>query len=93
MKVDSELIRKIAKTARLDLSEKEIATFTPQLQEILNFFSEIEEANVSEQPSFLPVDLKNITREDIPRKCLSQEDSLRNTAHKKDGYFKGPKAI
>ena len=40
-----------------------------------------------------PVELKNALREDIEEKCLSQEEALSLTEHKKDGYFKGPKAV
>lgn len=93
MEIDDALIQDVAKVARLSLTKEEIQTFKPQLKEILDFFSKIADAKVDEDPSFLPVDLKNVLREDNPAACLSQEDALKNTTHKKDGYFKGPKAV
>jgi len=93
MKIDKELIQKVAKVSRLELTESEIKTFLPQLKEILEFFSEIEKAPSSKSPSFHPIELKDVTREDIPKPCLKQEEALQNTKHKQDGYFKGPKTI
>lgn len=94
MKVDKELVTHVAEVARLELSEKEVKEFLPQLKEILNAFSEIQKVNTDTvNPSFHPVELKNAVREDIPGECLSNEDALKNTEHKKDGYFKGPGAV
>jgi len=94
MRVDKELIEKVAKNSRLKLTEKEINSLTPQIKEILDLFSEIDKAPVDKlKPSFQPLEIKNITREDKTKPCLSQEEALQNTKHKQDGYFKGPKAI
>ena len=93
MDVDEKLVKKVAGLARLELTETEVKTFTPQLQEILTFFEALEKADVSDDPLFLPIDLKNVLREDKIEEGLSQEDALKNTPHKKDGYFKGPRAV
>ncbi|MAG45543.1 MAG: Asp-tRNA(Asn)/Glu-tRNA(Gln) amidotransferase GatCAB subunit C [Nanoarchaeota archaeon] len=94
MKVDKDLIEKVAKNARLNLTETEIKEFLPQLKEILEAFKEISSAKVEKlKPSFQPLEVKDITREDIPKNCLKQEKALQNTKHKQDGYFKGPKAL
>jgi len=37
--------------------------------------------------------LKNVFREDIPWKSLSNEEALKNAPHKKDGYFKAPRIL
>lgn len=94
MKVDKELIEKVASVARLNLTEAEIKKFIPQLKDILAAFSKIDKADTKGvKPSFHPVELKNRLREDKKGKCLSQEEALSNTEHKKDGYFKGPRAV
>jgi aspartyl-tRNA(Asn)/glutamyl-tRNA(Gln) amidotransferase subunit C len=94
MELNQELIKHVAKTARLSLSKKEINEFLPQLKEILDAFSEISEVDTKNvDPSYQPVELKNITRKDIPKECLEQEDAFKNTKHKKEGYFKGPRVI
>ena len=92
--VDKELFLSVAKNARLNLTDKEIDKFLPQLKEILEAFSKLDELDVSEEkPSFQPIPLKNVTRKDTVEKCLSQEEALKNTKHKKDGYFLGPKVV
>ena len=94
MQVDKNLLEHVAKVARLELSEKEIEKFLPQLKEALEFFSQLKEIDTENvKPSFHPVELKNAMREDEPKECLSQDDALSLTEHKKDGYFKGPKVI
>jgi aspartyl-tRNA(Asn)/glutamyl-tRNA(Gln) amidotransferase subunit C len=94
MEVNRELVLKVAENARLNLTEEEIQHFIPQLREILDNFSKLDEIDVKDvKPSFQPIEIKNNIREDKIGKCLSQEDALKNTIHKKDGYFKGPRAI
>lgn len=94
MKIDEALIKRIAELARINLTEKEIKKFKPELKEILDDFSKLDEVNTSNtKPSFQPVELKNILREDNIEPCLSQEKALENSQNKKDGYFKGPKAV
>ncbi len=94
MEIDRNLLERVAKVARLELTDEEIKKFLPQLKEALEFFSKLEEVNTDNaNPSFQPVELKNVMREDTPKECLSQEDALSLTEHKKDGYFKGPKAL
>lgn len=91
-KVDKKLLLRVAENARLNLTEAEIKEFLPQLKEILEAFSKLDEIDVSkEKPSFQPIALENVMREDKAEKCLSQEEALKNTKNKKDGYFLGPK--
>lgn len=94
MNIDKALIEHVASLAKLKLSKEEIDTFTPQLKEIIEIFSSLNEIDTKNvEPSFQPVELRNAFRKDIPRKCLSQEDALSQTILKKDGYFKGPKVV
>ncbi len=94
MEVDRKLLEHVAELARLKLNEEEIKKFLPQLKEILEFFSQLKEINTDHvKPSFQPVELKNAMREDKEEACLSQDDALSLTEHKKDGYFKGPRAV
>lgn len=94
MIVDRKLISHVAATARLNLSEEEITEFLPQLKEILGAFSQIQEADTDGiEPSYHPVKIANAVREDKPEKCLPNDEALKNTQHKKDGYFKGPRIL
>lgn len=94
MEVDRKLLEHVAEVARIKLNEEEIKRFLPQLKEALEFFSKLKEINTDNvKPSFQPVELKNAMREDKERECLPQDDALSLTEHKKDGYFKGPRAV
>ncbi len=94
MKVGKELIEHTAELARLKLTEAEIKKFLPQLKEILEAFSKLDEVDTKDtKPSFQPVELKNRLREDKIAKCLSQKEALKNSKENKDGYIKGPMAV
>ncbi len=94
MKVDKELISRVAKNARLNLSDKEVDGFIKDLKEILDHFSVLDEVDTKDvKPSFQPIPLKNVFRDDKIGKCLSQEEALSNTLNKKDGFFRGPKSF
>ena len=94
MEVDRKLLEHVAEVARLKLTEDEIKKFLPQLKESLEFFSQLKDVNTDNvKPSFQPVELKNVLREDVEKKCLSQDEALSLAEHKKDGYFKGPRVV
>lgn len=94
MKIDEELIKKVADLARLDLSKEETKSFVKDFKEILDNFSSIDKCDTRGiKPSFQPVKIKNVVRDDKVEESISQEEALSNTEHKKDGYFKGPMAV
>lgn len=87
-----EDIKKVAANARIMLCEEELEILSKDAEQILGHFSMIEEADTSSvEPSFQPVRLSNIFREDAVRPPISQDDALSQTQHKKDGFFKGPR--
>ena len=94
MKITKNLIEDIAKNARLKLSDREIKDFIPQVEEILKSFSILDKVNTNKvEPSFQPIKVKDVFREDEIKECLTQKEVLSNTKHKLDGYFKGPKVM
>jgi aspartyl-tRNA(Asn)/glutamyl-tRNA(Gln) amidotransferase subunit C len=94
MEINDDVVKNVAKVARLNLTKEELDEFTPQLQEVLDAFSSIDAVDTTNtKMSIQPVVLKNSLRDDTPKPSLSVDDALENTYHKKDNYFKGPKAI
>ena len=94
MDIDKKLLEHVAQVARLKLTEKEMEKFLPQLKEALEFFSQLQDVNTDGvKPSFQPVEIKNVLREDIEKECLTQDEALSLAEHKKEGYFKGPRAV
>lgn len=94
IEINKELIKHVAKLARLKLSDNEIKKFLPQFKEILEAFSKIDEVDTTDiKASFQPVEIKNVTRVDEIKKSLSTKEALSLTSHKKGAYFKGPKIV
>ncbi len=93
MKIDKDLIEKVASAARLELTDDEINDFIPQLREVMENFKILEEADIEGvRASFQPIAVRNAMRDDIIQKSLKQEDALSNS-RSKDGYFLGPRII
>lgn len=96
VEVTKELIAKVAKNARLNLTEEELEKFVPQIKEIiLDSFDKLDEIDAQEEPSFQPLKISNRMRGDEQKKGLSREEALRNASSKlrENGYFKGPKVL
>ena len=91
---DEKLIREIATLARLELSDKEVKCFAPQLAGVLAVFEKLKNVKTTNvKPSYHPFEIASALREDLEHNCLSQEEALSLTLHKKDGFFKGPKVL
>ena len=94
VEISKELIEHVAEVARLKLTDKEIEKFSKELKEIIDVFSKIDKVDTKNiETSLQPVELKNMLREDKEEKTFSQEEALSLSEHKKDGYFKGPRAV
>jgi aspartyl-tRNA(Asn)/glutamyl-tRNA(Gln) amidotransferase subunit C len=90
-----ESIDHISKLALLDLSEEEKEKLSKELGEILDYFKKLDDLDTDDvEPTTHPIDgLQNVFREDEPWESLSNEEALKNTKHKKDGYFKAPRIL
>ena len=88
--IDRGLVKRIAKVARLELTEDEIEKFTKQLKVILEAFRELDDVDTEGvEPSFHPQKLSNVLRED--QATPWSWDPLDNTEHREGRYFKGPR--
>jgi aspartyl-tRNA(Asn)/glutamyl-tRNA(Gln) amidotransferase subunit C len=93
MKVTPDIVRKVAKIAHLDLTEGEVKKFSKDLNDILSAFKDLDKAKANVEPSFQPLEIKDVVRDDKPEDVFSQETALANTKHKEKGFFKGPRAV
>jgi len=84
--VDPEEVRHVADLARVDLADEEVAEFTDQFADILEYFEALDEVpEVDSEP-----ELVNVMRADEVHDGLSQDEALRNAPETEDGFFKGP---
>ncbi len=94
MKVDTELVEHVARNARLKLTAEEKLRFAKEIGEVINAFSALKEADTSGvEPSAQPIPIGNRLRADEPAPSLPQDEALANAQHKRDGLFRGPKAV
>lgn len=92
--ITRQTVEKVAKIAKIYLTEKEKVQMEKELNSILIAFKELEKAPVKKlEPSFHPISVKDVFREDEIEKCFSHEEALGNTIHKERNYFKGPKSV
>jgi len=88
MSLTKEQVKYVAKLANLPLSEDEEETFAKQLSKIIEYIDQLNKVDTKGiAPTYNISMNKNITREDIPSKSLTQEEALSNSSNKKDGFF------
>lgn len=90
--MEDEEVERVAFTARLDLDEEDKGRFSEEMEEILDWFSEIDEVETEDvEPAFHPIDLENEMRPDEVEDGLDRNEALENTEEEEEGFFKGPK--
>jgi aspartyl-tRNA(Asn)/glutamyl-tRNA(Gln) amidotransferase subunit C len=83
----------VARLARLELTEEEVARFTEQLSAILEAVDKVSELDLSDvEPTAHPLDLVNVWAEDEPQPSIPVDDALRNAPEREAGFFKVPPA-
>ncbi|HET6641699.1 MAG TPA: Asp-tRNA(Asn)/Glu-tRNA(Gln) amidotransferase subunit GatC [Gaiellaceae bacterium] len=93
MAITRDEVLHVARLARLELRDDEIARFTEQLSAILEAVAKVSELDLSDvEPTAHPLDLVNVWSEDEPRPCLPVDEALANAPEREAGFFKVPPA-
>ncbi|MCW4011449.1 MAG: Asp-tRNA(Asn)/Glu-tRNA(Gln) amidotransferase subunit GatC [Candidatus Bathyarchaeota archaeon] len=88
--VTRELVKELAKAARLILSEEETDKYTQQLSVILDAFKELDEVSTDGvEPSYHPIEIKDSLRDDKPEQWFW--DPLENVKDHEGKYIRGPR--
>ncbi|MER3396021.1 MAG: Asp-tRNA(Asn)/Glu-tRNA(Gln) amidotransferase subunit GatB [Acidimicrobiia bacterium] len=92
--ISPEEVRRVARLARLRLTDEEVVAFSAQLSQILKHASKIKELDTSGiPPTSHPIRLANVWREDVPHTCLSPEVALSQAPHVENGMFSVPRIL
>jgi len=84
-------IEHIAWLARIEISKKELALFSKQLNDILAYFAKIDEVDTEDiPPSYHVLDLVNVLRKD-DAKPSSPEEIFRIVPQTKERFVKAPR--
>ena len=91
--LSKEDVLKIARLARLELSDLEVEGAQKKLAAILSHFESLSEAATEGvSPSFHTVDKMEL-RADEPQPALAREDLLRNAPEELENCFKIPRVV
>jgi aspartyl-tRNA(Asn)/glutamyl-tRNA(Gln) amidotransferase subunit C len=91
---DRETVRKVAELARLELSDGELERFSKDMEEITKAFSVLRKVDTKGvEPTFQPVERKNVLRDDEVEESIPRETLLKNLKNKEKGFIKGPKVV
>lgn len=84
----------VAKLARLQLTEEQIDTFTPQLAAILDHAADVEALDLDDvPPTAHPYPLANVMRPDVARDAGVRDDVLAHAPSAEDGMFRVPPVL
>jgi aspartyl-tRNA(Asn)/glutamyl-tRNA(Gln) amidotransferase subunit C len=91
MSLSIDEVRKVARLARLELSEPDLARMQQQLSAILDYVDQLNQLNTDGvEPMAHPLPVHNVFRPDEPVPSLPVDDALQNAPQRVDNYFGVP---
>jgi aspartyl-tRNA(Asn)/glutamyl-tRNA(Gln) amidotransferase subunit C len=94
MSISDADVKKIAKLARLRLSDDEVKLYGGQLKKILEAMTELGQLDTSQvQPTTSVLGISDVMREDVPRPFTEINRLIENAPDHDGPYFKVRKVI
>ena len=94
MRIDKDLVEKIAHLARLQFNDTEKVKIEADLNRILDFMETLNEVDTSMvAPLIYMNDEVNVLRKDEVIQTITHEEGLSNAPKKDTDYFRVPKVI
>ena len=94
MRIDNELVDRLAELSKLEFNDTEKEKLKSDLQGILNLVEKLEEVDVEGvEPLIYMSDERNVLRKDVIKDTVTKEEALQNAPQKDSDYFKVPKVI
>ena len=92
--ISADDVRKVAKLARLDLPEEKIATYTHQLERILDYVDHLQSVDTEGvPPTTRAVEVVNVTRDDVVVPTAVREQLLDEAPQREGDFFRVPKIL
>ncbi|MEB3184022.1 MAG: Asp-tRNA(Asn)/Glu-tRNA(Gln) amidotransferase subunit GatC [Cyanobacteriota bacterium] len=93
-RISANDVRKVAQLARLDLPEEKIATYTGQLERILDYVAHLEAVDTEGvPPTTRAVEVVNVTRPDQVDPTPVRENLLDLAPQREGDFFRVPKIL
>jgi aspartyl-tRNA(Asn)/glutamyl-tRNA(Gln) amidotransferase subunit C len=91
--ISKDEVLHVARLARLELTDDEVAKFQEQLSAILDAVSKVSELDLDDvPPTAHPLEIENAWAEDEPRPCLPLDEVFANAPDRDEDYFRVPPA-
>jgi aspartyl-tRNA(Asn)/glutamyl-tRNA(Gln) amidotransferase subunit C len=92
--MDIEDVKKVARLARLELSDADLSTMARQLSEILNYFDQLQQLNTDDvEPLAHPLPVQNVFRPDELEPSLPVDEALANAPERIGDFFGVPAVL
>jgi aspartyl-tRNA(Asn)/glutamyl-tRNA(Gln) amidotransferase subunit C len=87
-RLSPDVVAKVARLARLDLTPDELDRATHQLSDMLDHFADIDALDLTDvEPLNSPYPLVNVLRDDIEQPTLDRDEVLAAAPKSEDGRF------
>ena len=94
MAVDEATVRRIARLARIAVTDKEAKSFQGELSSILQWVEQLDEVDVSNvEPMTSAIHMEMKKREDVVSDGEYPEDVVANAPAREDHFFVVPKVV
>lgn len=92
--MDANEVRKVARLARLDLPDADLAVFAKQLTAILGYMDQLKELNTEGvEPLAHPLPVQNVFRPDELKPSLPVDEALANAPARSGDFFAVPAVL
>jgi aspartyl-tRNA(Asn)/glutamyl-tRNA(Gln) amidotransferase subunit C len=93
-RISADDVRKVAKLARLELPEDKIATYTGQLERILDYVAHLEQVDTEGvPPTTRAVEVVNVTRADNVEATPVREELLDQAPQREGDFYRVPQIL
>jgi aspartyl-tRNA(Asn)/glutamyl-tRNA(Gln) amidotransferase subunit C len=93
-RITVDVVAKVSRLARLDLTAEEIELTTTQLSDMLEHFADIDALDLSDvTPMTQPYPLVNVMRDDVEAPVLDRDEVLAAAPQVEEGRFRVPPIV
>jgi len=94
MSLSTEEVRWVAHLARLELTDAELETMTPQLTAIVDYVNQLQQVNTEGvEPMAHALEIRNVFRADEPAPSLPVEEALANAPQRQGDFYAVPAVL
>lgn len=94
MKINEELVKKVAHLARLEMPETEVKQTMQEMEQILSWMEKLNELDTTGVEPLIHISTEvNRLREDVAKPSLGTKEALKNVPVKDTDYIRVPKVI